>query len=336
LVSAGNRTTSSVAIAGPVKQMSWSTDNIPDLAGKLAVVTGANGGLGLATSRALAAKGARVIMAVRSPEKGAKAAAEIRATAPDAILDVRPLDLASLQSVRDFANGVAGTRIDILVNNAGVMAVPERHTVDGFEMQFGVNHLGHYVLTALLLPSLLAAPAARVVTVSSTARFFGMAVDPANPHLRHGYHPWRAYCQSKLANLHFALGLQRRFAAEGVAAVSVVAHPGLSNTDLQANSVRQTGGGLSQRFFERLTAATGMAPEYGALSQIRAATDTGVPGGRMVGPLFVQFGPPVVRSLFPFPRRLRHIDVLFEISEQETGIALDVARVQARLAEARD
>jgi len=309
----------------------WTTDDIPDLTGKRAVVTGANGGLGLETARALAAKGAEVIMAVRSPGKGEAAADDIRSGVPDARLDVRPLDLASLQSVRDFASTLAGMPLDILVNNAGVMSIPKQQTVDGFEMQFGVNHLAHYALTALLLPSLLAAPAARVVALASTARFFGMSVNPADPHLHKGYEPWRAYCQSKLACLHFGLGLQQRFAAEGVAAVSLVAHPGLSRTDLQSKSVRETRGGLSQRFFQVLAAVTGMTAADGARSQIRAVTDTSVPAGRMVSPLFVQFGPPTVRTLFPFARRQRHIDILFEVSERETGIALDVARARAKL-----
>ena len=210
-------------------------------------MTGANGGLGLETTRALAAAGAHVVMAARNQDKAAEAVADIRRGAPDASLEVVPLDLGSLASVREAAGRIlaAHEKIDILVNNAGVMGIPERRTVDGFEMQLGVDHLGHYALTALLMPALLRADAARIVTVTSTAHHMGRAVDPANPHLEGRYGPWRAYGQAKLANFHFGLGLQRRLAAADAPAASLIAHPGFSNTDLQAVSVRETDGGLS-------------------------------------------------------------------------------------------
>jgi len=306
--------------------MTWSAADIPNQSGRIAVVTGANGGLGLETARALAQAGAHVVLAARDPEKTARAEADIRAGLPTADLEIVPLDLASLASVRSASDQILARHraIDILVNNAGVMACPERRTEDGFEMQFGVNHLGHFSFTALLLPALLRAAAARVVSVSSTAHLMGLSVDVANPHLEGKYGPWRAYGQSKLANFHFAIGLNQRFVAAGVAARSLGAHPGLSNTDLQAASVRESGGGLTQKFFHVLAGSTGMTPAQGALSQLRAATDPAAKGGEYYGPLFVNNGPPVRK---PILRRLgmaRAIAKLWEVSERETGIRLDV------------
>ena len=305
--------------------MGWTVANIPDQTGRTAVVTGANGGLGLETSRALAAAGAHVVMAVRNQEKAADAVADIRRGAPSASLELVPLDLGSLASVREAAEHIlsARERIDILVNNAGIMGIPERKTDDGFEMQFGVDHLGHFALTARLMPALLRAPAARVVTVTSTAHHMGRAVNPENPHLEGRYGPWRAYGQAKLANYHFGIGLQRRLAAAAAPAASLLAHPGLSNTDLQAVSVRETGGGMSQRFFHRLARTTGMSPADGALPQLRAATDPAAQGGEFYAPRYVNNGPPVRR---PILRRIgmeHAIARLWEVSERETGLKID-------------
>ena len=219
--------------------------------------------------------------------------------------------------------------LNLLINNAGVMGIPEAKTVDGFEMQFGVDHLGHWSLTALLLPALLRAPGSRIVTVTSTAHHMGRAVDPANPHLRGRYRPWRAYGQAKLANFHFGLGLQRELERGGAGTASLIAHPGLSNTDLQAVSVRETGGGASQRFFLFAARRTGMSAADGALSQLRAATDPAAKGGEFYGPRFVNSGPPVRK---PIVRRLgmdKAIAALWEVSERETGIAIDVRAASA-------
>jgi NAD(P)-dependent dehydrogenase (short-subunit alcohol dehydrogenase family) len=305
--------------------VSWTAADIPDQTGRTAVVTGANGGLGLETARALAAAGAHVVMAARNQDKAAEAVADIRRGTPDASLELVALDLGSQASVRDAAERIlaAHEKLDILVNNAGVMGIPERRTADGFEMQFGVDHLGHYALTVLLMPALLRADAARVVTVTSTAHHMGRAVDPANPHLDGKYGPWRAYGQAKLANFHFGIGLQRRLAAAGAPAASLIAHPGLSNTDLQAVSVRETGGGLSQKFFHRLARSTGMSPEEGARPQLRAATDPEAKGGEFYAPRFVNSGPPVRR---PILRRIGMDDAiarLWEVSERETGLKFD-------------
>lgn len=306
--------------------MSWRIESIPDLSARTAIVTGANGGLGLETARVLAAKGAQVIMAARDQEKAAAAEADIRGGDPDAAVEVRELDLASLASIEAFANGIHEdfNRIDMLINNAGLMGIPERTTEDGFEMQFGVNHLGHYALTARLLPLLVNTPGSRIVTVTSTARHFGRAVDPENPHLKGVYEPWRAYGQSKLANLHFAVGLNRLLEASNAETVSLVAHPGLSNTDLQSHSVRETEGGASQRFFEFLAQHTGMSAARGALPQLRAATDPHASGGELYAPRFGNSGPAVRRPLMGRSLDANAIDTLFAVSAEETGISLDV------------
>lgn len=313
--------------------MSWSPADIPDLTGRTAVVTGANGGLGLETARALAGAGATVVMAARNLEKAVEAEASIRRGAPDAGLEVVSLDLGSLASVHEAAGQILAGHdsIDILVNNAGVMGIPERKTVDGFEMQLGVDHLGHFALTALLMPALLRADAARIVTVTSTAHHMGRAVDPDNPHLHGRYGPWRAYGQAKLANFHFGLGLDQLLDDAGTSAASLIAHPGLSNTELQAVSVEETGGGLSQRFFHVLAGSTGMSAATGALSQLRAATDPSAKGGQFYGPLFVNNGPPVRK---PVLRRLgmqRATARLWEVSERETGLKIDVGSNQVQL-----
>jgi NAD(P)-dependent dehydrogenase (short-subunit alcohol dehydrogenase family) len=311
--------------------MSWTAADVPDQSGRTVVVTGANGGLGLETARALGAAGAHVVMAARNQEKAAAALADIRRGVPDASLEVIALDLSSQASVHQAAEQIlaAHERLDILVNNAGVMAIPESATVDGFETQFGTNHLGHYALTALLMPALLRADAARIVTVTSTAHHVGRAVDPANPHLRGRYGPWRAYGQSKLANFHFGIGLQQALEAAGAPAISLIAHPGLSNTDLQTVSVAETGGGISQRFFHGLAGSTGMTPEQGARPQLRAAADPAARGGELYAPRFVNNGPPVRR---PILRRLgmeKAIARLWDVSEKETGLKIDVGARQA-------
>ncbi len=305
--------------------MSWTTADIPDQTGRTAVVTGGNGGLGLETVRALAGAGARVVMAARNQAKAAAAVDDVRVGLPDAAVEIVPLDLGSLTSVEAAAERIAGDHpaIDILVNNAGLMALPERRTEDGFEMQFGVNHLGHWALTSLLLKPLLAADAGRVVTVSSTAHHVGRAVDPENPHLEGRYGPWKAYGQSKLANLHFAIGLQQRFDAAGARASSLAAHPGLSDSDLQTHSADESGGFISRA---SVVAAryTGMDVARGALPQLRAATDPEAKGGEFYGPLFVNNGPPVRKPIIRVVGLEKAIAGLWAVSERETGIDLDV------------
>jgi NAD(P)-dependent dehydrogenase (short-subunit alcohol dehydrogenase family) len=306
--------------------MAWTAAKIPDQSGAVAVVTGANGGLGLEVARELARKGGHVVVAARDQAKAEAAVASIRDQVPGASLELQPLDLASQASVREAAKRILGGhgRIDILVNNAGLMAIPERRTEDGFEMQLAVNHLGHFTLTALLLPALLASDGARVVSVTSTGRHAGRLLDPANPHLAGSYDPWGAYGQSKLANVHFALELDRRFRAAGTPARSIVVHPGFTNTDLQARSVRETGGGRSQRFFRAAVRRFGMTPAQGALPLLRAATDPGAVGGALYTPRWVNWGPPVRRPLLRRTRNRDAMTTLWQVSERETGTTFDV------------
>ncbi|MDQ1661708.1 MAG: hypothetical protein QOJ68_1688 [Blastococcus sp.] len=307
--------------------MAWTEKDIPDLSGRTAVVTGANGGLGYQTALALAGAGAHVVLAARDPEKTTAAEARLRERYPAASLEVVPLDLGDLSVVASAAQQIlaAHESIDLLVNNAGVMAMPQRTTVDGFEMQLGVDHLGHWAFTAHLLPALLRAPSARVVTVTSTARFMGRPLKAADPHMRNRYRAWGAYSQAKMANYHFGLGLQQQFAKAGLSAASLIAHPGLSNTDLQSRTVREGGAGWSGAFAEAMTARVGMTALEGARPQLRAATDPTARGGELYAPRFGSNGPPVRRPILRKFDLQKQIDVVWEVSERETGIPLDVA-----------
>ena len=269
-------------------------------------------------------------MAARNQEK---AAAAVERHPRAAIAGRRrsswsPLDLGSQASVRAAAEQIlaAHERIDLLINNAGVMGIPERKTADGFEMQFGINHLGHWTLTALLMPALLRGRRRADRHGHEHRPPHGPRRDPANPHLEGRYGPWRAYGQSKLANFHFGLGLQRQLEAAGAPAASLIAHPGLSNTDLQAVSVQETGGGRSQRFFHGLAGATGMSPARGRAA---AAARSDRPGRRAAASSTARgwstTAPPVRKPIF---RRLgmdAAIARLWEVSERETGIKLDVS-----------
>jgi NAD(P)-dependent dehydrogenase (short-subunit alcohol dehydrogenase family) len=302
--------------------MSWTVSDIPSLSGKVAVVTGANGGLGLGTAKALAGAGAHVVMAVRDQKKAQKAVEDIRASHPKASLELVDLDLGSQASIKAAAATIlkAHPIVDILVNNAGLMALPESRTVDGYETQLGVNHLGHWTLTSLLMPALLRSPNARIVTVSSMARYQGRRLDPTNIHLEGVYDPWRAYGNSKLANYHFALGLQREFKRHGLRARSLVVHPGLSHTDLQVRTDEMGGAGASAARWRKIAARWGMPPERGSLPQLRAATDPRAKGGQMYAPRFMASGVPVRRPILR-PGRRKAIATLWAVSERETGVA---------------
>lgn len=262
----------------------WTTNDMPDLQGYRVVVTGANSGLGLETTTALAAKGAHVIMASRNLDSARKAEATVKSSVPQASLEVRQLDLASLASVRAFAAGLLGERekLNLLFNNAGVMAIPRRETQDGFEMQLGTNHLGHFALTGLLLPLLLATPKSRVVTTTSSARALGkIRMDDLNR--AKSYARWDAYGQSKQANLLFSFELQRRLAAIGANTISVAAHPGYANTNLQGTSV-QASGSAFERIGLGLGALFAQSAYMGTLPQLYAGTSPNIQGGELVGP----------------------------------------------------
>ena len=306
--------------------MAFTESDIPDLSGRVAVVTGANGGLGLATAKALAGAGAHVVMAARNQTKAASAKDEILAAHPAASLEIVELDLGSQASVDAAAERIAASHrvIDILVNNAGVMAMPEGRTADGHETQFGINHLGHWTLTARLLPSILRADAGRIVAVTSMARHQGRPVDLDDPNLEKGYDAWAAYGRSKLANFHFAIGLNRRLEAAGARAIALAAHPGLTNSDLQATTVAEGGGGPAGRFFHKLTQGIGMSTRDGARPQLRAATDPRAKGGQYYAPRLGMVGDAVERGYRD--RDLdRAIADLWTLSERMTGVELDVS-----------
>ncbi len=299
--------------------MSSTPADVPALTGRRAVVTGANAGLGREITRLLAAAGAEVVMACRNPAKSEQAAARVRAAVPAATLDVRVLDLADLDSVAAFADGFTG-RLDLLVNNAGLMALDESRTAQGFEMQFGVNHLGHFALTARLMPHLLATPGSRVATMSSMGH--RAARGAPDPRLERPYDRWQAYFRSKLANLHFTAELQRRLAAAGASTVAVAAHPGGSRTDLGTE-----GTSLSNRLLTPLVPLITQSAEAGALPMLRALTDPGARGGEFYGPRFRLRGrTPVVETPSRAARDAEAARRLWAESVQLTGLEPAVAR----------
>ena len=262
----------------------WTPAQMPDLSGRVAVVTGANVGLGLHTSIELARHGAHVVMTARDPRRGDEALGQVRVQAPGTSVELARLDLADLASVRAFADTTLGAhgRIDILVNNAGVMALPTRQvSVDGFEMQLATNHLGHFALTGLLLPALLAG-SSRVVTVSSNAHRAGR-IDLDDLQSERRYSPWPAYSQSKLANLLFTMELQRRADRAGADITSVGAHPGLSATNLTLSGPG-AGRPLVGRIADAVAKVFGQSAQLGAWPSLYAATMPDVRGAEYFGP----------------------------------------------------
>lgn len=255
----------------------WTADSIPDLTGKVSIVTGANCGLGYEDARALTRKGATVILACRDKDKGEEALSRIGMENPEATVELMQLDLADLASIRRFADEFKSKheRLDILINNAGLMMPPFMKTEDGFELQFGTNHLGHFALTGLLLDLIIGTPKARVATVSSVGHRIGGKIDFDNLNGERGYGRQAAYAQSKLANLLFTYELQRRFEAAGVDAIAAAAHPGLSLTSL---------GRYGPRWVDKLVSFFSQKPEMGALPALYAATASGVQGGDYYGP----------------------------------------------------
>lgn len=294
--------------------MRWSVDKVPDQSGKTVVITGANSGIGLEAARILAARGAEIILACRDERKGEEAVDKIATALPDAAVSSMALDLADLQSVKRFAGAFKRKykKLDLLINNAGVMAPPKGQTSDGFETQFGTNHLGHFALTGLLLDLLENTPDSRIVTISSLAHRFGrIAFRDLQSDKR--YSPWKAYGQSKLANLLFALELQRRLEAREFDAISVAAHPGFSATNLQ----RHVGGGAL------LTPIVSQSAEAGAWPTVYAATEPTLRGGEYIGPgrLFETRGLPRRARVSWAARNRRAARKLWDISEQLTGVS---------------
>jgi NAD(P)-dependent dehydrogenase (short-subunit alcohol dehydrogenase family) len=302
----------------------WDAGRIPDQTGRVAIVTGANSGLGLVTARELARAGARVVLACRNLDKGHAAVEGIRAAVPEAQLQLEQLDLASLDSVRGFAERFEATHdgLDLLINNAGVMAPPRRKTVDGFESQFGTNHLGHFALTARLMDALEGREDARVVTLSSTAHKMGrINFDNLNGDRR--YFRWNAYGQSKLANLLFAFELDRRLRAAGSTVKSLAAHPGYAATNLQS---------AGPPLFDRIVmvasnAVIAQSDEMGTLPTLYAATEPGLEGGTYAGPggFAEQRGHPTVVKPNRAAQDEQTAHRLWEVSEQMTGVPFPVA-----------
>ncbi len=262
-----------------LRAMAWTPRDIGDLSGKTFVVTGANSGIGLCAAEELAAHGAHVILACRSMDTGRAAVERIEGAHPGARVTLKKLDLSSLASVRAFAGETLARhpKLDVLVNNAGVMALPYQKTADGFEMQIGTNHLGHFALTALLWPALAAAGSARVVTVASVAHHFGK-IRFDDLCWEKGYSRWPAYAQSKLANLLFVKELARRAAKEGAAVTSVSCHPGYASTNLQTSSARVRGSSFEETLMNLGNSGLAQSASRGSLPTLYAATAEVEPG----------------------------------------------------------
>lgn len=299
----------------------WTTENIPDLNGKVIIVTGGNSGLGFESVKVFAEKGAEVIMACRSLEKGGKAKTEILKNIPEGKVEVAELDLADLKSVHRFAEKFQKTysRLDVLLNNAGIMTTPYFKTNDGFEGQMGTNHLGHFALTGLLLPVLGKTPKSRVVNVSSMAHKQGkMDFDNLLFENGKGYSPMKSYGRSKLANLLFTYELQRYFKSNNIDSISVAAHPGVSQTDLFRY--------LDDKWYFRLVRpafeAISQEGKMGALPQVRASVDPQVKGGEYYGPKgFMELkGYPEKVQSNGRSHNLEDARKLWEVSEKLTGV----------------
>jgi NAD(P)-dependent dehydrogenase (short-subunit alcohol dehydrogenase family) len=303
----------------------WDEHDVPSLDGKVALVTGANSGLGLATAKILANHGARVLLACRNAQKAEAAAREVSADAPEAGVEIVALDLASLASIAGAAKTVRDreSRLDLLINNAGLMAVDRSKTEDGFETQFGVNHLGHFALTAGLAPLVLATPGSRIVTMASMGHRAGrLQLDDVNFERR--YDRWRPYFQSKLANLLFTAELHRRLTEAGADTAALAAHPGGTRTDLG-----HEGGGITNRLF-----SPGMplmqSPAMGALPMLRAATDPAAHSGQYYGPRFLVWGHPVAETPSRRARNAEDARRLWERSEEMTGLTFTIPPAAAR------
>ena len=306
----------------------WTQRDIPDQSGRTAIVTGANSGIGLETARELARAGADVVLACRNMEKADAALAEIRKTSPDARVEVMPLDLGSLASVREFAARFSDARpsLDLLINNAGVMAPPRSETRDGFELQFGTNHLGHFALTAALLPLMEGRSDARVVTVSSGAHRRGR-INFDDLHGERSYSRWGAYAQSKLANLLFTYELERRLRASTSTARAVAAHPGYAATNLQSAAAPK----FDVAIMAIGNALLAQSASMGALPTLYAATYPDLPGATYVGPdgFMEMRGFPKIVEPAAAARDESHARRLWQVSEEMTAATWSIAPVGA-------
>ncbi len=301
----------------------WTATDVPDQSGRVVIVTGANTGIGYEAAAVLAGKGAHVVVAVRNLVKGKEAVDAITRSQPGADLALQELDLSSLASVRAAADALrtAYPRIDLLVNNAGVMYPPKQTTSDGFELQFGTNHLGHFALTGLLLDHLLPVDGSRVVTVASIAHNIRAGIHFDDLQWERSYNRVSAYGQSKLANLMFTYELQRRLATKGAPTIAVAAHPGISNTELMRHV---PGSGLPG--FSQLAGLVTNSPAVGALGTLRAATDPGAQGGQYYGPSGFRelVGHPVVVQSNRMSHDVEVQQRLWTVSEELTGVKFGV------------
>ncbi|MGW0880629.1 oxidoreductase [Streptomyces sp. NPDC002671] len=305
----------------------WNTADMPDLTGRTAVVTGANSGLGYVTARELARKGARVVLACRSEARGSEAVRRLREEVAQAAVEFGRLDLGDLASVREFADGLSYDRLDLLVNNAGVMALPYGVTADGFETQFGVNHLGHFALTGLLLPRLLATPGARIVTVSSLMHALAN-IDLRDLNSRQKYRRWIAYSRSKTANLLFTHELARRLGVHGSAVVAAAAHPGYAATNLQTAGPRAEGRRGAERLMEAANRVFAQSAEAGALPSLYAATAHGVRPDSFFGPSFAMWrGAPAPSWRAPWTVDDAVAERLWDASVQLSGVEYGALKV---------
>jgi NAD(P)-dependent dehydrogenase (short-subunit alcohol dehydrogenase family) len=311
---------SAVSMLNPMSSK-WTAADVPDQSGRVAIITGANSGLGYDTAAVLAAKGAHVVLAVRHLDKGNEAVDRIKKASPNAVVSLQELDLTSLDSVHKAADALRANypRIDLLINNAGVMYVPTRETTkDGFEMQFGTNHLGHFALDGLLLENLLGVEGSRVVTVSSVGHRILARIHFDDPQLQRKYNRVEAYGQSKLSNLLFTYDLQRRLAAKGAPTVALAAHPGVADTEL----MRHLPGFIPDFTWKPFAQPV----EKGALGTLRAATDPAAQGGEYYGPDGIgelRGNPKVVKS----SAQSHNEDIqrrLWSLSEELTGVTYPV------------
>ncbi|MEE9244437.1 MAG: SDR family NAD(P)-dependent oxidoreductase [Mycobacterium sp.] len=300
----------------------WTAADVPGQSGRVAVITGANTGIGYEAAEVLAGKGAHVVLAVRNPDKGKQAASRIEQARPGAGVAVQQLDLTSLAGIRAAADNLRAfyPQIDLLINNAGVMTTPKASTEDGFELQFGTNHLGHFALTGLLLNNMLAVQGSRVVTISSNAHRGGTINFDDLQSERH-YNRMRAYGQAKLANLMFTYELDRRLLARGAQTIAVAAHPGSSNTDLARNLP-----GLVRKPFDILWSLVAQDAAMGALPTLRAATSPTVKGGQYYGPdgYGEQRGQPKLVQSSSKSRNIEAQKRLWSVSEKLTGVRFGV------------
>jgi NAD(P)-dependent dehydrogenase (short-subunit alcohol dehydrogenase family) len=299
----------------------WSPADMPDLTGRTALITGANSGLGLEVTRALSARGARVLMACRNEAKAEAAAEDVRRSGGPGPVEVRPLDLADLASVRALAARVRAEEgaLHLLGNNAGLMAVDEGRTADGFEVQFGVNHLGHFVLTAELAPLLLATPGSRVVNMASMGHRMGR-MDLDDPMFeRRSYARWPAYFQSKLSNLLFTAELHRRLTAARAPTIALAAHPGYAHTDLGTE-----GSGRLNQLLEPFGSLASQSAARGAEPFLRAATDPAARGGQLYGPRLIVRGHAVVETPSRRARSAADARRLWTLSEELTGTTFEL------------